>query len=135
EVEPGDIVATPGSAVTIRVSIKGERPAKLAVQQFVGDTRSSEQVAVPVGARPVEYTFRNLQRSLTYTVTGGDFTTAVYTIDVPMPPQVNLVRATMHLPDYTRVGVQKVEAHGGELEALRGTRAEGTFGLDQPADA
>ena len=134
EVEPGDIVATPGSAVTIRVSTKGERPAKLAVQQFVGDTRSSEQVAVPAGAKPVEYTFRNLQRSLTYTVTGGDFTTAVYTIDVPLPPQVNLVRATMHLPEYTRVAPQKVEAHGGDLEALSGTRAEVVFVLDQPAD-
>ncbi len=134
EVEPGDIVATPGSEVTIRVSIKGERPAKLAVQQFVGDTRSSEQVAVPAGAKPVEYTFRNLQRSLTYTVTGGDFSTAVYTIDVPLPPQVNLVRATMHLPEYTRVAPQKVEAHGGDLEALAGTRAEVVFVLDQPAD-
>jgi hypothetical protein len=133
-VEPGDVTAVPGSAVKIRVRIQGERPAKLAVQQFVGDARTSEHVPVPAGAEFVEYTFRNLQRSLTYTVTGGDYTTPVFNIDVPLPPQVNLVRATMHLPEYTRIAPQRVEAHGGDLEALQGTRAEVTFVLDQPAD-
>jgi hypothetical protein len=133
-VEPGDVTAVPGSAVKIRVRIQGERPAKLAVQQFVGDARTSEHVPVPAGAEFVEYTFRNLQRSLTYTVTGGDYTTPVFNIDVPLPPQVNLVRATMHLPEYTRIAPQRTEAHGGDLEALQGTRAEVTFVLDQPAD-
>jgi len=134
QVEPGDVQAAPGSAVTIRVRIQGERPARLAVQQFLGETRASEQVPVPAGADYVEYTFRNLQRSLTYTVTGGDYTTPIFNIDVPLPPQVNLVRATMHLPAYTRLPVQKVETHGGDLEALQGTRAEVRFVLDQPAD-
>ncbi len=134
QVEPGDVQAEPGSTVKIRVRIQGERPPKLAVQQFVGDTRASEQVSVPAGTQDVEYTFRNLQRSLTYTVTGGDYTTPIFNIDVPVPPQVNLVRATMHLPDYTHLPPQKVEAHGGDLEALQGTRAEVRFVLDQPAD-
>ena len=134
QVEPGDVQAMPGRAVTIRVRIQGERPAKLAVVQFTGDTRSVEQVSVPAGTGPVNFTFRNLQRSLTYTVTGGDYTTPVYNIDVPLPPQVNLVRAVLHLPAYTRVAPQKIETHGGDLEALHGTRAEVTFVLDQPAD-
>ena len=133
-VEPGDVQAVPGGAVTIRVRLAGERPAKLAVSQFVGDRRTVEVVPVPAGAEVVNYTFRNLQRSLTYTVAGGDFTSPVFNIDVPLPPQVNLVRAVMHLPAYTGVAPQKVETHGGELEALRGTRAEVTFVLDQPAD-
>jgi hypothetical protein len=135
EVEPGDALAAPGSTVKIRIRIQGERPAKLVVQQYIGDTRAAEQLPVPAGGDFVEYTFRNLQRSLTYTVTAGDFTTPLFTIDVPVPPQVNLVRATMHLPEYTRLPAQKVEAHGGDLEALRGTRAEVTFVLDQPADS
>ena len=53
-----------------------------------------------------------------YTVTGGDYTSPVFNIDVPLPPQVNLVRATMHAPEYTRLAPQKVETHGGDLEAL-----------------
>ena len=134
-VEPGDVRATPGSTVTVRVRIVGARPARLAVAQFVGETRSVETVPVPAGAQAVEFTFRNLQRSLTYTVTGGDFTTPVYNIEVPLPPQVNLIRATLHLPDYTGVAPQKIETSGGELEALQGTRAEVIFVLDQPADA
>ena len=134
-VEPGDVQATPGSAVTIRIRIQGQRPDKLAVLQTFGDTRNAEQIPVPANAEQVQFTFRNLQRSLTYTVSGGDYTTPVYNIDVPLPPQVNLVRAMMHLPEYTRVAPQKLETHGGDLEALHGTRAAVTFVLDQPADA
>lgn len=133
-VEPGNLQATPGSTVKIHVRISGERPPKLAVQQSVGDTHASEQIVVPTGADYVEYTFRNLQRSLTYTVSGGDYTSPLFNIEVPLPPQVNLVRATMHLPEYTRLPPQKVETHGGDLEALHGTRAEVRFVLDQPAD-
>ncbi len=135
DVEPGDAVAAPGGTVSIRVRIHGERPARLALQQFIGDKRSIEQLPVPAGAETVEYTFRNLQRSLTYTVTGGDYTTPTFNIDVPLPPQVNLVRATLTLPEYTRLAPQKIEAHGGDIEALRGTRAAVTFVLDQPADS
>ena len=133
-VEPGDVQAAPGSTVRVRVRITGERPTRLAVRQVIGETSTVVQVPVPAGATAVDYIFPNLQRSLTYTVTGGDFTTPVHTIEVPLPPQVNLVRATLHLPDYTRVAPQKIETSGGDLEALHGTRAALTFVLDQPAD-
>lgn len=133
-VEPGDVQAAPGSSVRVRVRITGERPARLAVRQVIGETSTVIQVPVPAGALAVDHTFPNLQRSLTYTVTGGDFTTPVHTIEVPLPPQVNLVRATLHLPDYTRLTPQKIETSGGDLEALHGTRAALTFVLDQPAD-
>ncbi len=134
QVEPGDVLALPGTAVTIRARIQGEKPAHLTVQQFIGDIRTVEQVPVPAGAEYADFTFRNLQQSLTYTVSGGDYTTPVFSIDVPRPPQVNLVRAIMHAPEYTRLAPQKLETHGGDLEALHGTRAEVTFVLDQPAD-
>ena len=133
-VEPGDVQAAPGSSVRVRVRITGERPARLAVRQVIGETSTVIQVPVPAGALAVDHTFPNLQRSLTYTVTGGDFTTPVHTIEVPLPPQVNLVRATLHLPAYTRLAPQKIETSGGDLEALHGTRAALTFVLDQPAD-
>lgn len=133
-VEPGDVQAVPGSTVRVRVRITGERPARLAVRQVIGETSTVMHVPVPPEAMTVDYTFPNLQRSLTYTVTGGDFTTPVHTIEVPLPPQVNLVRATLHLPAYTRVAPQKIETSGGDLEALLGTRAALTFVLDQPAD-
>lgn len=133
-VEPGDVQAVPGSTVRVRVRITGERPARLAVRQVIGETSTVVQVPVPPGAMTVDYTFPNLQRSLTYTVTGGDFTTPVHTIEVPLPPQVNLVRATLQLPGYTRLAPQKIETSGGDLEALHGTRAALTFVLDQPAD-
>lgn len=133
-VEPGDVQAAPGSSVRVRVRITGERPARLAVRQVIGETSTVIQVPVPAGALAVDHTFPNLQRSLTYTVSGGDFTTPVHTIEVPLPPQVNLVRATLHLPAYTRLTPQKIETSGGDLEALHGTRAALTFVLDQPAD-
>ena len=89
-VEPGDVQAAPGSSVRVRVRITGERPARLAVRQVIGETSTVIQVPVPAGALAVDHTFPNLQRSLTYTVTGGDFTTPVHTIEVPLPPLVSI---------------------------------------------
>jgi hypothetical protein len=134
-IEPGDLRALPGSTVTIRAIIQGEKPDFLTVKQRVGEQQmDTDRVTVKAGAEWVEYTFPNVQRTLTYMVSAGDFTTPTFTITVPRPPQVNLVRATLHPPAYTGLPSREVESHGGDLEALRGTRAELTFVLDQEAD-
>src|SRR5205814_992177 len=79
------------------------------------------------------YTFLAVRQSLTYTVQGGDYTTPVFRIDVPTSMRLSLVRATYHHPAYTRRASTTSERAGGDLEALRGTRAELTFVFDHPA--
>jgi hypothetical protein len=131
-VEPGNTQATPGSDVTITVTIEGQRPSELVIQRTSGGVRSSD--AVPVNNDRVSYTFKSLERSVTYWVKGGDFSSPSYEIDVPTPPQINLVRVNYHYPEYTRLPDLKFESAGADLEALLGTRANLTFVLDQPTD-
>ncbi|MEO6848943.1 MAG: hypothetical protein ABI443_14445 [Chthoniobacterales bacterium] len=133
-VTPGNVQSVPGGDVKIQIGIKGEIPSEITIRRIVGETRSSETIAVPAKATSVPYTFKNLQRSLSYIVDGGDFSSTPYQIDIPTPPLINLVRIHNHFPDYTKLPDQNLESAGGDIEALYGTHATLTFVLDQPAD-
>jgi hypothetical protein len=132
EVEIGEVKA--GSDVLIRIRIHGERPEALTITRTVQGQRFVDSVAVPDGAEEVSYTFGAVKQSLTFQVQGGDYKTPVYRIDVPARVRLSLVRATYHHPAYTGRSTTTTEGAGGDLEALRGTRAELTFVLDQPVD-
>ncbi|MBF0805116.1 MULTISPECIES: hypothetical protein, partial [unclassified Neisseria] len=113
--------------------IDGERPDVLTVTRRIEGRQLSERIEVPDGADEVPYTFLAVKQSLTYTVQGGDYTTRAYRIDVPTSVRLSLVRATYHHPAYTGREPTTSERAGGDLEALRGTRAALTFVLDHPA--
>jgi hypothetical protein len=130
DVDPGNVEAE--GDVTIHIHIRGERPEVLTVTRQVQGQRIRESVAVPPGEDTVAYTFLAVHQSLTYTVQGGDYTTPLFRIDVPAAVRLNLVRATLHYPAYTRRERATEEHTGGDLEALRGTRADLTFVFDHP---
>jgi hypothetical protein len=132
-VEPGDVIAA--GDVTIRITIRGERPETLKVLRQSGGRRSSEIVPVEPGEGAVTYTFRGVERSLTYAVQGGDFTSPTYRIQVPRTTALSLVRATYQYPAYTNLPDKSVESTGGDLEALQGTRAEITFTFDHSVES
>jgi hypothetical protein len=129
DVEIGEVKA--GSDVHIRVHIRGERPEVLTITRTVQGQRLQDRVAVPDGAEAVDYTFPAVRQSLTFQVQGGDYRTKVYRIDVPGRVRLSLVRGTYHHPAYTGRSATTTEGAGGDVEALRGTRAELTFVLDQ----
>jgi len=131
-VSPGDIEAS--GDVTLSVRIRGERPAEIAVLLKEDEHRSTHLVSVAEGSDTVTYTIPNVQKSLTYAVRGGDFTSPSFRIDVPTPARLARVRATYRFPKYTRLPDQTVET-AGDLEAVEGTHAELAFVLDRPADA
>ncbi|MGE3408407.1 MAG: hypothetical protein AB7I37_16430 [Pirellulales bacterium] len=128
-VEPGDIEAT--GDVEIFVRIRGERPTELAVLLDDRERRTSH--IVPVTGDTASYTVRNVERSLSYAVRGGDFTSQYYRIEVPTPARLARVRATYHYPEYVGQPAKTVES-AGDLEAIAGTRAELVLILDYPAD-
>jgi hypothetical protein len=132
EVDPGDIEAE--GDVTIRIRIQGNHPDQLIVTRQVQGQRLRESINVPEDVDEVSYTFVAVRQSLTYTVQGGDYTTRVFRIDVPTSVRLSLVRAIYHHPTYTGKSATTIERAGGDLEALRGTRAELTFVLDHPVD-
>ncbi len=131
-VEPGDAQTDPGGSVMISVNITGKRPSELVIHRTANGANVSE--VVPVTSDHMTYTFKNLEHSMTYTVQGGDFRSPSFAINVPTPPQINLVKVTYHYPGYTRLPDARVESAGADLEALFGTRATLTFVLDQPSD-
>lgn len=130
-VSPGDIEAA--GDVTIHVKIRGERPAEIAVLLSEQDRRSTQIVPVDENSNVVTYTIPGVQKSLTYAVRGGDFTSPSYRIDVPTPARLIRVQATYRFPEYTRLTERTVET-AGDLEAVQGTQAALVFVLDRPAD-
>jgi hypothetical protein len=130
-VSPGDVEAA--GDVTIRVQIRGERPSEIAVLLAEQDRHSTQLVPVGEADDAVTYTLRDVQKSLTYAVRGGDFTSPFYRIDVPTPARLLRVQATYRYPEYTRLADQSVET-AGDLEAVRGTDAQLILVLDRPAE-
>ena len=129
EVEPGNTEAF--GDVEIRVRILGERPAEISILLDEQNRRSTQLVAVK--GETVVYTLRNVQRSLSYAVHGGDFTSPYYRIDVPTPARLQHVETTYHFPEYARLADKTVQS-SGDLESLEGTQAQLKFVFDQPLE-
>ncbi len=129
EVFPGNIEAA--GDVEIRVRIIGERPAEISILLDEQNRRSTQ--LVPVQNETVAYTLRNIQRSLSYAVRGGDYTSPYYRIDVPTPARLQSVEATYRFPEYTRLPDKSVQT-SGDLESLEGTQAQLKFVFDQPVE-
>ncbi len=123
-----------GGDVTITINIKGQIPPSLSVLRSVDGQRTSERVVLPKTARSVFYTFKNVDRTTRYAVSGGDFTSPYFNINVPTPSSLSLVKATFHYPEYTRLPPKSVESAGGDMEALLGTKAQVTFVFDRAPD-
>lgn len=132
-VEPGDVVGS--GDIPITIAIEGQPPGELTLLRNVAGDRSVEIIPVEPGAKTVAHTFRGVHRTMTYAVRGGDYTTAWYRIDVPAPAVLAAVRLDLQFPAYTNLPDKVITTAGGDLEALRGTRAKATFVLAQPADA
>lgn len=131
-VEPGNCTAS--GDVPLTVTIRGRVPGELAVLCNVAGERTTEIVPVEPGAKTVVHTLRGVRRTMTYAIRGGDSTTEWYRIDVPAPAVLARVALTLRYPAYTNLPDRTITTAGGDLEALRGTRAAATFVFDQPAD-
>ena len=131
-VQPGDARALRGEDVTISVQVRGAVPRQLKILR--AGVGQYAVLTLKPGQRKASYTFRNLDATTSYAVRGGDFTSPWFRIEVPVMAQLGMVKTTFRYPAYTRCPPQLVESTNGNLEALRGTRAECVFVLDNPAD-
>ncbi len=129
EVEPGNIEAS--GDVEIRVRILGERPAEITILLDEQNRRSTQLVSVQ--SETVTYTLRNVQRSLSYAVHGGDFTSPYFRIEVPTSARLQWVEVNYHFPEYAQLPDKSAQT-SGDLEALEGTQAQLKFVFDQPVE-
>lgn len=131
-IEPGDITADAGQDVVVTVHIDGRVPRHLTLLLNDAGERKTDRVDLAGEQPTATYTFESVDRSLTYAVRGGDYTTRYYTITVPMPVEVRRVTGVYDYPDYTQLPDESVDSVSGDLQAVRGTRAQVRFALNQP---
>jgi hypothetical protein len=130
EVDPGDVEASGDVSITIR--IRGEHPKTVTITPRGPGQHAIHRIPVEPGQDVVPFTFLNVQQSLTYTVSGGDYTSPPYRIDVPAQARLNLIRVHWDYPKYTGKSAVTTEHASGDFEALRGTKAQATFVFDRP---
>ncbi len=133
-VEPGDVTVTPGQDVPITISIQGRTPKLLSILIDQGNDSKRKTIIPDETLQQATYTFKSVQRSISYRVRGGDFTTGTYRIHVPTPLELSRLSAVYELPPYTQLPDRRIDSVTGDLEALVGTIASCTFVLNQPAD-
>lgn len=131
---PGDIEVRPGSDVLLTAQIEGRVPESITLLRHGAEARFSEDLPVPPGSNRVSYLLRNVQVSMTYAVRGGDYITPFYAITIPQPADLQRLTATYVYPAYTRRSDKIQEGSQGELEAIRGTRVTGLWGLTRPVE-
>jgi hypothetical protein len=131
---PGDVEVRPGSDVLLTAQIEGRVPELITLFRHGAEARFSEDLPVPPGTNRITYLLRNVQVSMTYAVRGGDYITPFYAITIPQPADLQRLTATYAYPPYTRRPDKIQEGSQGELEALRGTRVSGIWGLNRPVE-
>lgn len=131
-VEPGDVEAL--GDVTLQIAIHGEPVDQLTLLQDIKGKRRSEFIRVPKGAKTVTHILKAEQQTTLYAVRGGDFTTRFYQITVPIPSHLSLLKAVYHYPAYTGLADKPKETASGDIEALRGSKVDLEFVLDQPCE-
>ena len=127
KIVPGDVESTAGKDVPITIIIEGRVPRELTILTDRGTQQTSERVALDAQRRKLVYTFGAVPRSISYVVSGGDFTSPRYTINIPAPLALEAVKAVYHYPSYTELAERTIESATGDLEALQGTEALVTF--------
>ena len=132
-VSPGNVRASAGQDVSVRIHVTGRMPESLLILTSRGGARASRKLALDGAARDVTHIFPSVEESITYAVRGGDYTTPYYHIHVPTPLGISRMSATLSYPDYIGQPDRHIESTAGDLEALADTRAAVTFSLNQPA--
>ncbi len=134
DVLPGDMEVAPGTDVELKVTIKGQVPAKLAVLSNTEGKRSSIEITLSPKNRSVKHTFPAVKNSFTYAVRGGDYVSPSFRINVLHPCELKTLRAVYSMPEYTGLPERVQEGTSGDLEALYGTTAKLHFTFTQPPE-
>lgn len=133
-VSPEEMTAKPGKDVTIKITIKGELPDELLILGKAGDVPFSQSIAVEDGKHHIRYTFKTVRHSMLYSVHGGDFTTTTCRIHVPLSLELARFTASLQYPGYTHLPERSFVSAAGDVEALKGTRAQFSFTTNRTSE-
>lgn len=128
-VKPGDALIA--EQLTITIDIHGTQPSHLTILRNIAGKRTSEKLALTADQATAEFTFPVTHRSFDYAVQGGDYTSRFFRATVPQPGKLEALEGIYHFPQYTGLPDRPFQSTNGNLQVLRGTRADITFSFDQ----
>ncbi len=109
---------------TIKVRAAGSIPDKVWVYRRLGDEGfvPFEAQRDPTDPKLFRYTFRKVADRIEFFVTGGDYKSRVFKVEVLDLPRVVDVALEYRFPRYTGLARQRVERNDGNIDALYGTQ-------------
>jgi soluble cytochrome b562 len=125
DVEPKGLRVVRGASVTIQASASGAIPAVLELLTSTGaDERGApagaEKTAMEnLGAGKFSAKIARLEKTLSYRVATGQFTSAVYTAEAVDPPEIANVQLILYPPAYAGLG--SISVPEGSVEGLKGS--------------
>jgi hypothetical protein len=119
-VSPGNANIIEQSSLTIRVVAErlGRSPP---VIHFSSDSVAFAKAVMSPGNGAFIWSMPNMQKDLSYYVTGGDARTPYYHVTVLQPPAVSELHVRYDYPAYTHHDPLIVTTHAGPIEAPQGT--------------
>jgi len=135
-VEPGSVRVTPGASLVVRARIWGTNRAP----RFVRDRKTTAIAAEsegsgPDGARIWRFELAQLTSPMRYAVSAASSRSAEYAISLAGDPQPVGFEIEVRSPAYARLPAQRGAATRGDLEALKGARAEVEVTFDRDLES
>ncbi len=123
EVVPGDAQVTKYNDLEIEIEASGKEPEAVTVYRVFepGSERGFKAVRSEKNSRLWHFTFEDVKRDFEYYVTGGDFTSRNFDIEVVNRPRVIGLSLTFNYPSYTGLANQTLDANEGNVDVPYGT--------------
>lgn len=123
KVIPGDEQVTKYGDLEITIDAAGKIPEEVLVYRIfeTGSERGFKAIKVEDSDRRWTFTFEDVKRDFQYYVTGGDFVSRKFNIEVVNRPRVIGLTLTFDYPNYTGLATQRLEENEGSVDVPFGT--------------
>lgn len=120
-VKPGDTEIVKGEAVTVRVSVDGDRPPTVYLLTRQEDQEDFERLILEEFGDEFRYEIRNIKSYTQYYASAGEVNSDTYTIRVIDRPHVRRLKVRVTSPSYSGLPIKQLEDNVGDVAALRGS--------------
>ncbi|PCJ58617.1 MAG: hypothetical protein COA79_12725 [Planctomycetota bacterium] len=115
-----------GETFTIRAKIIGEMPPNIVITYKTEDAGHKIKQRLQIDEKGfVTYTFDEVNSKVSFWLTGGDYETLEYTIDITRRPRLKEIMAHYEFPPYA--GLPKKSERSGDLSGIEGTKVRLEF--------
>ncbi|MEE9225591.1 MAG: DUF4175 family protein [Bacteroidota bacterium] len=121
-VKPGNTEIVKGEAVTVRVSVDGDRPPSVYLFKKQENQQDFEKLKLEEFGDEFRYEIRNVKSSTRYYASSGEVISDTYIIRVIDRPHVRHLHVRIISPPYAGLPVKHLEDNVGGVTALRGSR-------------